>query len=177
MEPMDFINEVLAKPPSKVQGLNFTEAAEPPPLFNRKLPYYENKQERPAHRVMLELAARGYNVKEVAEMTGYSEVCVNNILRQPPLQKTLVEEIRKHVSVDEEVVKIIKDNVKVAVQTLAGIMTSDEPNVRTADKIAAAQELLSRRYGKCNQPINRGTDVDLNKLSDQDLAQMMAGAN
>src|SRR5881397_2013652 len=53
------------------------------PLHNAKPPYYQNQRERYTHRIMLEKAAQGYTVKEIAEQTGYTTVAVNNILRQP----------------------------------------------------------------------------------------------
>ncbi len=142
-----------------------------PTLANRKAPYYHVQQEKPHHRVFLELSAKGYTVKEIAEQTGFTPVCVNNILRQPHVQQHLVNEIRDIYSVDEQVVTLIKDNILVAVETLATIMK--DPKSKGSDRIASAQAFLERRYGKANQPINRGTDVDLNKLSDADLAAML----
>jgi len=142
-----------------------------PALANRKAPFYHVQQEKPHHRVFLELSAKGYTVKEIAEMTGFTAVCVNNILRQPHTQQFLVNEIRDIYSVDEEVVTVIKNNAVAAVETLATIVKDEK--AKGSDRIAAANALLDRRYGKPNQPINRGTDVDLNKLSDEELAAML----
>lgn len=154
----------------KSMDVNDTPVREDAPtLANRKLPFYQNKQERPAHRAMLELAAKGYDVKEIAERTGYTAVCVNNILRQPALQQTLVNDIRKTVSEDERVVQIIRENVVRAVNTLADVMAGGE-GIRASDRIAAAEALLCRRYGKPNQPINREKGVDLDSLSIAQLA-------
>jgi len=148
-----------------------TEVYDPPPLTNAKPPFYHNQRETPAHRAMLHLAAKGYTVKEIAERIGRTPVCVNNILRQPMLQSTLVNEIRRVQGEDEQVVEVIKSNVVNAVQVLANIVRDDK--AKGSDRIAAANALLERRYGKANQPINRGTDVDLNSLSDSDLAAML----
>ncbi len=141
-----------------------------PTLANRKAPYYHVQQEKPHHRVFLELAAKGYTVKEIGEMTGFTPVCVNNILRQPHTQQFLVNEIRDIYSVDEEVVTVIKDNI---VDIVKGLVNVAKSGVNESARIAAANSLLDRRYGKPNQPINRGTDVDLNKLSDEELAAML----
>lgn len=155
-----------------IKGPRMSEmVGDAPALANRKAPYYHVQQEKPHHRVFLELAAKGYTVKEIAEMTGFTPVCVNNILRQPHTQQFLVNEIRDIYSVDEEVVTVIKDNAVAAVTTLAGIVR--DAQAKGSDRIAAANALLDRRYGKPNQPINRGTDVDLSKLSDDELAAML----
>lgn len=150
-----------------------TEVEEPPLLQNRKAPYYENKQERPNHRLMIELHAKGYNIKEISEMTGYSAVCVNNIVRQPNLQRALVSEIRKTVSADEEVVEIIRQNVVKSIQVYEAVL--DDPKADVKLKMEAAERLLNRRYGKPNQPINRGSDVDLNELPDSELLKLAKG--
>lgn len=162
--------------PSALEALKSTPAHvadvyDPPPLANARAPFYTNQKEKPAHRAMLHLAAKGYTVKEIAERMGRTPVCVNNILRQPMLQKTLVNEIQRVQGEDEQVVEVIKSNVVNAVQTLASIIR--DSSAKGSDRIAAANVLLERRYGKANQPINRGTDVDLNTLSDSDLAAML----
>lgn len=166
--------------PSGVQELNPTaerssvytpHPKEEVPLDNRKLPFYENKHERPAHRLMVELAAKGYDVNEIAERTGYTTVCVNNILRQPRLQKPLLKSIREQVSADEEVVEIIRRNVVNAAKLYESVMNDPAKDVK--ERMEAAERFMNRRYGKPNQPINRGTDVDLNALSDSELAKML----
>ena len=162
----EIAEQVVTKKPTMTQLLG--DAA---PLKNRKDPYYEVKHERTHHRVFLELAAKGYTVKEIAEQTGFSPVCVNNVLRQQHSQQLLVNEIRDIHSVDEQVVTVIKENAVFAVQTLANIVKNED--AKGSDRIAAANALLDRRYGKPNQPINRGTDVDLIKLTDAELAAML----
>jgi len=161
------MNEIPENIPVKV----ISEVFEPPPLANAKDPFYFNKKEKPVHRAMLHLAAQGYDVKEIAERTGRTPVCVNNILRQPMLQSTLVKEIHRVNGEDQEVVEVIKSNVVSAVKTLASIINDEK--AKGSDRIAAANALLERRYGKANQPINRGTDVDLNSLTDAELAAML----
>lgn len=151
--------------------VEYTVLSSPPLLHNHKAPYHVNQKERPAHRLMLELAAKGYNNKEIAETVGKSAVNVNNALRQPHSQQTLVNAIRERVSADEQVVEVIRTNVVKAVETLAEIM--DDGDAKNSDRIAAAEALLNRRYGKPNQPINSGGTVDLNHLSDEALAKML----
>ncbi len=159
-----------------IQILNPTAASEAvsshaPQLANRKKPYYTTQKEGHVHRVMLTYAAKGYSVKEIAGMTGYTPVAVNNILRQEHSQQTLVDEIRHLNGEDEEVVLFIKQKVVAAVKTLAGVMEDDKS--KGADRIAAANAILNRRYGMPNQPINRGTDVDLNVMSIAEVAAQL----
>jgi DNA-binding CsgD family transcriptional regulator len=149
----------------------FVVIADAPPLAGAKAPFHLNQKERPRHRVMLELAAKGYDNKEIAANLGVSAVNVNNALRQPHSQQTLANLCRDRVSADEQVVQVIREKVVKAVETLAEIMEDEDS--RNSDRIAAAEALLNRRYGKPNQPINSGSTVDLNHLSDEALAKML----
>ncbi|SRR6266702_96671 len=144
------------------------------PLANAKLPYYQNQRERYTHRIMLEKAAQGYTVKEIAEQTGYSCVAVNNILRQPYAQQTLVDEIRRIHGVDEEVVEIIKNNVVKAAKLYATVL--NDPNADRKDRMLAADKFFDRRYGKAVQPMSQGNCIDLNSLSDDELKKMLPTA-
>lgn len=150
--------------------IEYTVIPNAPLLHNHTKPYHVNQKERPAHRLMAELAAKGYNNKEIAEIVGRTTVNVNNALRQPHSQQTLVNGIRDRVSADEQVVEVIRSNVVKAVTTLAEIM--DDEDAKKSDRIAAAEALLNRRYGKPNQPINGRGTVDLDQLSDAELVKM-----
>lgn len=141
------------------------------PLANRKGPHYTVQQEKPHHRVFLELAAKGYTVREIASQCGFTEVCVNNILRQPHSQQTLVNTIRENFGVDDEVVEIIKNNVKASVQLYESILNDPKKDIK--DRMEAAERFMNRRYGKPNQPFSKGSSVDLNNLSDEELAAML----
>ncbi len=156
---------------SVIQQLNST----PLPLQGQQPkphPIHNIKSESVRNRVVFELAATGkYNHREIAEMTGYSYPAVGNILRSTIGQSILPGLARANVeSIDSQVSDIIKENVLVAVETCISVMNN--PKSRDADRLAAAEKLLERRYGKANQPINRGTDVDLNSLPDSELIKM-----
>lgn len=150
-------------------------AEPPPPLYGQTVPPVINQRETPAHRVMLELSAQGFMNKEIAQMMGRSAVNVNNILRQPALQSTLVEECRREADADKRVVDIIKTNVAAATQVLADIAL--DKDAKKSDRIAAANALLDRRYGKPNQPINRNSEVDLATLTISEIARQLPQAN
>lgn len=147
-----------------------------PKLHNFDAPFHVNKKETPTQRAILEVAAKGgYTNREIAKMFGRTPVNVNNIIRQPHSQEFLANEIRRINGEDETVVQVIKENVVAAVTTLAGIM--NDVKARNADRIAAAEKLLERRYGKANQPINRASGVNLDELSDEDLLKMLPGTS
>lgn len=162
--------QVQPQPPRR----EFPSAPSQPTLFNRKDPFYFVKQEKPHHRYMLHLAAQGFTVKEIAEQTGFTPVAVNNILRQPHAQALLVDEISRHSTRDEEVFELVTKQVTSAVKVLASIMNDEE--ARGSDRISAARELLDRKYGKPNQPVTHKETVDLDSLSDAELAALLPKA-
>ena len=162
---------------SSIQLLNQTSSnpskgasAPPPKLVNFAGPQYLRKKEMPSHRLMAELAARGYQANEIAEIVGRHKVTVADVLKQPHGQQFIADEVRRVASEDERVVTVIKDNVVRAVEALAEIVSSE--TVKASDRIAAANALLDRRYGKAAQPISRNSGVNLDDLSDADLAEM-----
>lgn len=161
--------------PPAPQVAGASSRAMPSLLWNRKAPSYERQQELPWHRTALEMAANGYTAEEIAARLGCSPPTVQDVLKQPQYQQTQVNLIARAASEDHEVCELIKANVKIAVEALADIVSDEK--ARNGDRIQAARELLDRRYGKPNQPMNRGTDVDLNNLSDQELAKMCVTAN
>ena len=145
---------------------------QPPPLANRKEPFYAVKQERPAHRLAIELAAKGLKVKEIAQRLGYTEVAINNWLRQPHSQENLVKTIHHNANtVDAEVAEVIKKNVINAAKFYE--MVLNDPSASRMERKAAADEFMNRRYGKATQPMANGKVVDLNALSDDELAAMI----
>lgn len=148
----------------------------PAPLHQRKGPsVYLLQQERPLTRNIIELTAKGYKPKEVAERLGVTTSTVNNTLRQPFVNEKMPAEIRRTMGADEEVVEILRGNIAKAVQVLVDIAL--DSNVKESSRIAAANSLLDRKYGKPNQPVNRGTDIDLNSLSDEELMRLIPETN
>lgn len=165
---------------SPVQILNKTSPTTTSSVVNEKPlqqapPAYELQNERVRHRVMLEYIAKGHTDKEIAAMMGCSAPMVGYIRKQPRYQEGLLNEVKRKMNEDQEVVEFIKANVVKAVTTLASVMSDSE--ARDSDRISAAEALLNRRYGKPNQPVNAGNTVDLNHLSDADLAKMLPETN
>lgn len=138
-------------------------------------PAYEFKNERAEHRIILEYIAKGYTDVEIAELVGRSAPMIGYVRKQPRYQAGLLNDIKRKLNEDQEVVQFIRENVVKAVETLAQVMNATD--ARNSDRIAAAEALLNRRYGKPNQPVNAGNTVDLNHLSDADLAKMLPETN
>ncbi len=153
------------------QNLSATKEGMPPLLWNRKAPQYERQQEQAWHRTAMEMAAKGFTAREIAERLGCTAVTVQDILRQKQYQQTQVDIIRRNATEDDKVYETVRETVHEAVQTLASIIRDRE--ISPAYRIAACKEMLDRRYGKPNQPVNRNTDVDLSSLSDSDLVKLI----
>ena len=153
-----------------IQKMNQT-GLKPELLFNAAKPKQLRKKEQPAHTAMAQLAAEGYQGTEIARILGRHPHTVNDVLRQPYAQDRVVKCVRDTHGTDHEVVEIIKETVVAAVNLLAETIVDSKQ--KRSDRILAAEKILERRYGKANQPINRGTDVDLNSLSDAELAKML----
>ncbi len=161
-----------AKPASvAAAALCESEERRLPPLFNRATPQVIRQREKPSHRAMVELAAKGWTPNEISRQLGMTATTVQQILNQPYAASNLANEIHENFGTDHQVVELIKESVVEAVTVARDIMRDE--GARKADRLAAANLLLERRYGKANQPINRGTEVDLNNLPDTELAKMI----
>jgi len=123
--------------------------------------------EKPYHRVMLYLAAEGNNATEIAEKTGYSTVCVNNLLRQPWAAKKITQILEE--SGRSKVELVLKGAALAAVERL--ITEMDNPDARSSERTSAADKLLDRVYGKPNQPLSvKSEGKSLDQMSDAEIA-------
>lgn len=128
------------------------------------------RHEKPEHRIMAYLKAQGFSNKEISVRTGYGYASVCQILQLPWTKEVVREEIIKN---GRNLCKEMLESSSVDnVQTLLQIR--DNPNSRDVDKINAVKELFDRTWGKANQPITHIQHTDLNELSDQDLAKIIA---
>jgi len=55
----------------------------PDALYGDTEPWEHVKHEKPVHRTMAEMAIAGHTAREIAKFTGYSEVMVGQVLKQP----------------------------------------------------------------------------------------------
>lgn len=172
MNTDEILKEFL--PSSGIQILN--ETITEVPTLNRPPGAYVAKQELPHHRAAIELAAKGcYTQKEIASMLGKTPLTVSNVTKNPNYQRYLADAIHRIHGEDEEVLEIIKEGVTKAAQLLVNVVK--DKDAKNSDRIAAAKELLDRKYGKPNQPVNRGTDVDLNAMAIAELAAKLPRQN
>jgi hypothetical protein len=133
-------------------------------------PYYRNKKERPHQRAIAFMAASGMSHKEISDQLGFSPAAIAAICRQPWARQLIVEEIRK--AGRDTVREVLQSAALDSVFKLIEIRDKEECQPETQRK--AACDLLDRVYGKPNQPITHTSKVELDKLTDEELATIIA---
>jgi lambda repressor-like predicted transcriptional regulator len=128
------------------------------------------ERERPWHRTIVNMAAAGYNNREIAKMTGRHTNTVENTLRQPWAREYLITEAKK--TVQDEIKAILESEALPSIRKLVAVR--DGEGVRPSDVITASNSLLDRFLGKPVQPMT--TDAKpVAQLSDEELrAQVQA---
>ncbi len=128
------------------------------------------KKEKYEHRIMAYLKAQGLSNKEIAERTDYCYGAVCQIMQLPWVKQVIRDEIKRNGQ--DAVETLITASTFDSVMTL--IAVRDNPNSQNRDKITASKELLDRAYGKACQPITYKEEKDLSKLTDEELAKVVA---
>lgn len=159
--------------PFEAAGRPGSEVVEncPNALRNPRDPYYAIQHEKAVHRMMAYMAVRGDTNKEIAEATGYSAVAVSNILRQPSSQLLIAEETKRLGG--QEVTVVLRGKALAAVNRLAREL-DNESTGSSQSRISAANSILDRLYGKPNQPITHHEGVNLDELTDEEIAKQLA---
>lgn len=134
-------------------------------LFNAVQPQYVLKREKLQHRAVIMLKARALSNREVAEALGMTAVAVGYIVNQPWAQEQVLAEIEQ--AGRDEVQTLLQGAASDSVIRL--INERDNDKAKPSERIAAANSLLDRLFGKPNQPISMGA-VNMNEMSDQQLA-------
>jgi hypothetical protein len=115
------------------------------------------------------LKAEGYNNLEIAERTGYTAVSVSNILRQPWIVELIAEEQKKQGRTALEAV-LNEEQAVECFQTLIDLRkTAESQEVQRK----AANDLLNRMYGMPNQSITHTQKLNLDNLTDEELAKIV----
>lgn len=140
------------------------------PLMNTSTKCYQAKREQPKHRVVIEMAAKGFDKKEIAEMMQCTPPTVHNVLNHPQLQRTLAETIHRRMGQDDEMVRLVEEGAKLGLQAMLNILRN--PQAKGSNHIAAAKEFLDRKYGKSVQPIVKA-EMDLDSASIVDIAAQL----
>lgn len=137
------------------------------PANNRKYEKYE-------HRIIAELKAGGRTNQEICEITGYCASSVASIVKLPWVKQFVMDEIHKHGG--QAVVDYMSQHAMPAAQTIVqGFMDVEMPRGR--DRVAAANSVLDRLFGKANQNIVTHKGADLTKLTDDELANLAIAGN
>jgi len=127
------------------------------------------QKETPAHAEMIRLRVMGHTIKQIAYVTGYSPVHVGNILRQPWARHE-INLLCKELKITSAM-EIIERAVPAAALKLIELMD----NPCSSDEIQGknAKEILDRYLGKPKERVEHSGSLDLDKLSDKDLAALL----
>jgi len=124
------------------------------------------KSEKPAHRLMAEMSAQGYSIREIAEYTGYTEHHISNVLRQPAMRAHTLKTIEK--TVQDQIKDFLEGEVLPSLKKLVAVR--DNEMARPADQLAASNSILDRYLGKPVQPITENQKPP-SELTDEQLRQ------
>ena len=129
------------------------------------------KSEKFEHRIVAFLKAQGFSNKEIAEQTGYNRSYICQVLRLPWVREIIIDEIQR--SGREGVETILKGAAIDTVQFFIDTVNDDKASLR--ERIAAGKEVLNRALGQAAQHVTVREEVDVSKLTDDQLAQIAGG--
>lgn len=144
--------------------IEMDEQREPRPLYNGRKPLYELKAERPEHRAIIMMAARGMGNKEIGDALGYTAQHVMYVKKQPWAVKQILEEIEN--AGREPVMALLHGAAEEAAMRLIDI-AKDAENDETRRK--ANNDILDRVFGKATNHVNVTTKA-ATSMSDEELA-------
>jgi hypothetical protein len=124
------------------------EAAETDPLrlfaSETNPPNFAIIHEKPEHRLIVYLKAKGLSNKEVSDRTGYTQAWISQVCRQPWFRLRIVQEL-KEAGLDQ-ISEILKGAVVDSIFTIIDIR--DDDSAPKAVRKACADSLLDRWLGK-----------------------------
>lgn len=126
-------------------------------------------KESATHRVILNMLARGFKDKEVAETLGVTQPTITNLKRQPWAQKYLAEMIAKIGK--DEITELLRSEALPALHRIIDISKGAIEGVRVSDQLKANESIVERWLGPARTSLKPppAEDVDLNELSDEEL--------
>jgi predicted XRE-type DNA-binding protein len=135
-------------------------------LHGSQRPNFVVLHEKPEHRIALHLKARGYSNKEVAELMGYTQPWMSQIMRQPWAREYLTKLIA--AAGKDAIQDLLK--VEMANSVLALVEVRDDALSPAASRVSAANSLLDRFFGKPKVSVettntNVNTDASLAELN------------
>ena len=149
------------------------------PFFNGRDPNLAILHEKPEHRVLLMLKARGLSNREIAMESGYTEAWISQLMRQP-WATALLSELITSSGVDV-LETLIKSEAVPSFRKLVEVRDM-ELNPKTAGVIAnSCVAILERHLGKPQQHVkvessNRTTLTSVHEV-DAKIAELEAETN
>jgi hypothetical protein len=129
---------------------------------------HKNQKEKPAHRLMIYLAAQGLDIVDIAERVNKTTMCVSTVLRQPWARAKIIA-IQKENG-EEDIRAILKNAAIPALKRVIAIAQGTvEQGIEPQVALAASRDIVDRFLGKATQPLT--TEVKKSdELTDAELA-------
>lgn len=127
------------------------------------------KQEKHEHRIIALLKASGYTNSEIALQTGFKPSTISYIVKTPWAKQFIMEEIHRRGGA--QVQEFMARHAMGAAEVLVDGFEMEDMEARR-DRVAAADKLLDRVFGRPTQTVVNHKGTDLNELTDADLAQI-----
>lgn len=148
------VDEARTARANALQGV--TEGArlglDAPPWGDHSTSYPLRKKEQPEHRLIAALKATGRTAKEIAALTGYSEVGVLQILSQPGVKAIVFGEISRRGAAGLALMQeFINSQTLDALETVVSIMNDEKKP--SGVRLKAASSLIDRALGTAVQRV------------------------
>jgi|SRR6185312_4050238 len=127
------------------------------------------QQEKEYHRIIALLKASGYSNVEIALHVGCTPPTVAYIVKTPWCKQFIMDEIHRRGGA--QVQEFMASHALSAAEVLVAGFSEDKMEARR-DKVAAAEKLLDRVFGRPTQTVVNHKGTDLTKLSDDELASI-----
>lgn len=128
-------------------------------------------REKPEHRLMAVLKAKGFSNKEIADYTGYSSTAVGHILRQPHVRQRILDEIKK--AGGDELEKLIAGTAVDNVLTLIDIRdTTKDERLKANVSNTLLERYMGRPVQRVDQHITKEPSVAEVAILEADLAKL-----
>jgi hypothetical protein len=149
---------------SPLRGMFDDEEERPQDFFNAKDPNLAILHERPEHRMVLWLKARGHSNKEIALATNYTEPWISQVLRQPWARRRLADEL--DAAGKDELAGVIETAAKDSIYKLIELRDDENSPKNVAANVS--KYLVDRFLGKPKQSIEQKVG-SLESLSNAEL--------
>lgn len=136
------------------------------PLAGGDNPNFAVLHEKPEHRMMLILKGQGCSNQEIAKQLGYGYNWVCQVVRQPWFKRAFIE---MAANAGKDKVEALLDSEKLnSLDTL--IEVRDDTKAKGSERVAAANAILDRAFGK---PVQHVKTEKVSSAGDQsDMAAL-----